>query len=214
MNILIFAAHPDDEVLGMGATIKKLSGQGNTISLCVVTEGASAQYSNKKMIQKRKNSCLSAGKILGIKNFDFLNYPDMKLDTVSHVEINKSFEKIIKKYDPRIVYIPTNTDLNKDHQIVHDSVLIAARPFKSSVKKIFSYEIPGSSKIQFDPNVYENIEKDFIFKIKSFKKYDSEIEKFPHPRSLDFLDALSKIRGSESGLKKAEAFKLIKEIID
>ena len=67
MNILVIAAHPDDEVLGMGATIKKLSTEGHNIHLCVVTEGATAQYNDEKMIQIRKKSCIDAGKILGIK---------------------------------------------------------------------------------------------------------------------------------------------------
>jgi len=69
MNILVLAAHPDDEVLGMGATIKKLSKKGNKIHLCVVTEGASGQYKDPKMIKVRRDSCLKAGKILGISNY-------------------------------------------------------------------------------------------------------------------------------------------------
>ena len=70
MSILIIAAHPDDEVLGMGGTIKKLS-KKNKVHLCVVTEGASAQYTSKNMIEKRKESCIKSGKILGISTFDF-----------------------------------------------------------------------------------------------------------------------------------------------
>ena len=52
MNILVISAHPDDEVLGMGATIKKLS-KKNKIFLCIITEGATAQYADKKMIKVR-----------------------------------------------------------------------------------------------------------------------------------------------------------------
>jgi len=66
LNILIIAAHPDDEVLGMGATIKKLAKNKNKIHLAVITEGASAQYENKKMIESRKNACKKSAKILGI----------------------------------------------------------------------------------------------------------------------------------------------------
>ena len=72
MKILIVAAHPDDEVLGMGGTIKKLSKMKNEIFLCVVSEGASAQYSDKKMIEVRRKACEKAGKKLGILHFKFL----------------------------------------------------------------------------------------------------------------------------------------------
>ena len=88
MEIVVFAAHADDEVLGMGGTIKKLS-KNNNIHLCVATDSASAQYSNKKMILVRKNSCKKAAKILGISTIDFLDFPDMKLDTIEHLELNK-----------------------------------------------------------------------------------------------------------------------------
>ena len=96
MNILVVAAHPDDEVLGMGGTIKKVS-KNNTVSLCVLSEGASAQYEDKKMIQVRRDACKESGKILGISEFFFVDFPDMRLDSIPHLEINKELEKVIKK---------------------------------------------------------------------------------------------------------------------
>jgi len=214
MDIVILAAHPDDEVLGMGGTIKKLSQKNHKIHLCVVTEGATAQYSDKKMIKVRKNACKKAAKILGIKTVDFLNFPDMKLSDASHLEINKKIEKIISKYEPTVVYTTPKNDLNKDHQIVFESTLIASRPLSSSIKQILSYEIPGITKIPFNPIVYENIEKEFLYKIKSLKEYKTEIEEFPHPRSTTVLESLANIRGMESGFKKAESFELIKSLIE
>ncbi len=213
MKILVIAAHPDDEVLGMGGTIKKLTKNGDDVSLCVVTEGASAQYKDKRMIQVRKNACLQAGKILGVKDFKFLEFPDMKLDTIPHLEINQKLEKIIKEIKPAIVYTTPSNDLNKDHQKVFESTLVASRSFSSSIKKILSYEILGISKTPFMANTYEDISKYFEFKIRAFKKYESEIEKFPHPRSNEALTILANLRGIESNLKKAEAFCLIRDII-
>ena len=96
MNILVISPHPDDEVLGMGGTIKKLS-KKNRIILCVVSEGATAQYKDKKMIQVRKNACKKCSKILGISKTIFLDFPDMRLN-LSHLDINKKLEEIIKKF--------------------------------------------------------------------------------------------------------------------
>jgi LmbE family N-acetylglucosaminyl deacetylase len=209
MKILVIAPHPDDEVLGMGGTIKKLS-KKNKIILCVVSEGATAQYKDKKMIKVRRDSCKKTAKILGISQTIFLDYPDMRLN-LSHLDINKKLEEIIEKYRPEIVYTAPKNDLNLDHQMVFNSTLVACRP-KSGVKQILCYEIQGNTKVPFVPNVFENIEKEFPYKIKGFKMYESEIEEFPNPRSIAAIENLAIQRGVESGTKKAEAFELIRVV--
>jgi LmbE family N-acetylglucosaminyl deacetylase len=212
VNILVIVAHPDDEVLGMGGTIKKLS-KKHTVSLCVVSEGASAQYKEKKMIQVRRNDCIKCGKILGITNFEFLNYPDMQLDTVPHLVMNIDLEKLLKKYKPDIVYTTPYHDLNQDHQRVFESTLVATRSTFIKIKKLLCFELPGNVRIPFEPNLYENISSELKTKTKAFNQYKSEVEKFPHPRSTEAIESLSLVRGTESGFKHAEAFKLIKEYI-
>ena len=209
MNILVIAPHPDDEVLGMGGTIKKLS-KKNKIILCVVSEGATAQYKDKKMIKVRRDSCKKTAKILGISQTIFLDYPDMRLN-LSHLDINKKLEEIIEKYRPEIVYTAPKNDLNLDHQMVFNSTLVACRP-KSGVKQILCYEIQGNTKVPFAPNVFENIEKEFPYKIKGFKMYESEVEEFPNPRSIAAIENLAIQRGIESGTRKAEAFELIRVV--
>ena len=209
MKILVIAPHPDDEVLGMGGTIKKLS-RKNKIILCIVSEGATAQYKDKKMIKVRRDSCKKTAKILGISQTIFLDYPDMRLN-LSHLDINKKLEEIIEKYRPEIVYTAPKNDLNLDHQMVFNSTLVACRP-KSGVKQILCYEIQGNTKVPFVPNVFENIEKEFPYKIKGFKMYKSEIEEFPNPRSITAIENLAIQRGVESGTKKAEAFELIRVV--
>ena len=209
MKILVIAPHPDDEVLGMGGTIKKLS-RKNKIILCVVSEGATAQYKDKKMIKVRRDSCKKTAKILGISQTIFLDYPDMRLN-LSHLDINKKLEEIVEKYRPEIVYTAPKNDLNLDHQMVFNSTLVACRP-KSGVKQILCYEIQGNTKVPFVPNVFENIEKEFPYKIKGFKMYKSDIEEFPNPRSIAAIENLAIQRGIESGTKKAEAFELIRVV--
>lgn len=213
MNILVIAAHPDDEVLGMGATIKKLS-KINKIQLCVVSEGASSQYKNKNMIKVRKEACKKSGKILGISEFVFFDFPDMRLDSIPHLEINIQLEKIIKKYKPKIVYTTPYNDINKDHQKVFESTLVVTRSLSSSVKQVLCYELPATLKEPFRPTVYENILNEYSFKIRAFKMYKSEIRKYPHPRSIKSIENMAIKRGVESGLNKAEAFELIKSIVD
>ena len=147
MKILVIAPHPDDEVLGMGGTIKKLSPKNN-ITLLIMTDGASAQYSDKKMIKVRKESCKKSSKILGISEIKFLNFKDMKLDSVPQLEINQEIEKIIKKIQPKIVFTSPKNDLNRDHDVTFNSTLVATRPSSSGVKKVFSYELPGYTYLE------------------------------------------------------------------
>ena len=211
MKILVIAPHPDDEVLGMGGTIKKLSPKNN-ITLLIMTDGASAQYSDKKMIKVRKESCKKSSKILGISEIKFLNFKDMKLDSVPQLEINQEIEKIIKKIQPKIVFTSPKNDLNRDHDVTFNSTLVATRPSSSGVKKVFSYELPGYTKKPFSPNHYEDITKQFVHKIKAFKMYKSEIMKFQHPRSIESIENLAVYRGIQAGIAKAESFELIRNI--
>ena len=211
MKILVIAPLPDDEVLGMGGTIKKLSPKNN-ITLLIMTDGASAQYSDKKMIKVRKESCKKSSKILGISEIKFLNFKDMKLDSVPQLEINQEIEKIIKKIQPKIVFTSPKNDLNRDHGVTFNSTLVATRPSSSGVKKVFSYELPGYTKKPFSPNHYEDITKQFVHKIKAFKMYKSEIMKFPHPRSIESIENLAVYRGIQAGIAKAESFELIRNI--
>jgi len=96
LNILVIGAHADDEVVGMGATIKKLS-KNNKIFLCIITDGTTAQYDDKKMIKVRRDACMKSSKLLGISKVKFLDFPDMMDGRISQLEINKELEKIISE---------------------------------------------------------------------------------------------------------------------
>ena len=211
MNILVIAPHPDDESIGMGGTIKKLSKQNN-IHLCVLTDGVVFDSSGRKMILKRKDACKNSGKILGISSYTFLDFPVMKLDSISHLEINSELEKIIRKFNPKIVYTASRHDINKDHRIAFESTLVVTRPQSSNVKQVFSYEVTGSTINGFLPTIFEDISQEFKYKIKSIKMYTSEIRSFPHPLSLKAIENLAIQRGIESGIKKAEGFEVVRVI--
>ena len=99
-----------------------------------------------------------------------------------------------------------------DHEITFNSTLVATRPNSTEIKQVFSYELPGFVKEPFLANYFEDISKEFSYKIRAFKNYKSEIRKFPHARSIEAIENLAVYRGIQSGLKKAEAFQLIRNI--
>lgn len=222
MKILIIAPHPDDEVLGCGGTIKKYINRGEEVYLCIVTKAYTPDWS-QEFIDNRKKEIACANKVLGIKKTFFLDLPTVKLDTVPQKKLNDLISECIEKVRPEILYIPFGGDINKDHRLVFEALLVAARPKpKYSVKKILCYEVLsetewGSSQARkmkeiFIPNVYINIFDTLEDKLKAMSCYKSELKDYPHPRSLEVITALAKKRGSEAGLKAAEAFMLIREI--
>ena len=216
MKVLIIAPHPDDEVLGCGGTIAKHSENGDEIHLIIATRGYTPDWS-EEFLENRKIEIKESNKILGIKKTYFLNHPTVKLDTIPQKELNDSIVKIVDKIKPDIAYIPFKGDLNKDHRLLFEASLVALRPLNHKVKKVLSYEILSETEwgqeIEiFKPNVYVDITKTFNKKIEAMNAYKSELRKYPHPRSVEALEALAIKRGSEIGVKYAESFYLIREI--
>ena len=171
----------------------------------------------KNQVSRLQNDAKNALKILGIKNIEFFEFPDNELDKISNLEITKTIEEIIRKFKPEIVYTHTKKDINVDHRAIFNATITATRPDKkSNVKKVMCFEVPSSSEWYFaetfKPNIFVDIKKELQYKIKAIKVYKNEIRKFPHPRSIDALDAIAKRWGSVSGFEAAEAFELIREL--
>ena len=224
-RVLIIAAHPDDEVLGMGGTISKYTSQGIEVNLLIVTDGSSSQCSQRhdidSIIAAKKNETRKCADLLGINKIFYGNLPDMKLDATPHIEINRVIEGVIDEVKPSIVYTHFSGDVNKDHGCVYESTLVACRPVQNQcVKKLFSYSVPSSTEwnIQnensvFTPNWYEDISgKHAEIKYNAFSCYETEVRPYPHPRSIEYLRILDSAEGLKVGLQAAESFILLRSI--
>lgn len=218
MRILVIAPHADDEVLGCGGTIKKYTEAGDEVYLCIVTKTYVPDWS-EEVIKEKRMEVNAASKILGIKETFFLDLPTAKLDTIPLKEIIDLISSLVNKIKPEVLYVPYKYDLNKDHRIVFESSMVVARPTsEQSIKKILCYEVlsetdwasPFFGKA-FNPNVYIDISETLAEKIKAMSCYKTELRKYPHARSLEVATLLAQKRGSEVGLKKAEAFILLRE---
>lgn len=217
-KILIVAAHPDDEVLGCGGTLIKLK-KNNKIKILFMTDGVSSRGKRIKEIIQRKKNCLDLMKYLKLPKPLFFNFPDNQMDKVPLLKIVKKIEKILKSFKPEIIFTHYYNCLNVDHQITFKALNTAARPVgKQSIKKILCFEIPSSSEWilgnkSFKPNYYINITGQIEDKIKSLKFYENEIRKFPHSRSIEGVRSIAKFRGLSCGLKYAEGFLLVRNIL-
>ena len=220
-KILVVAAHPDDELLGCGGSLIKLSNDKCNIFTLFFTDGVSAREKNKKNedTQRKKNS-LKSLKIIGVKQSKFLSYPDNALDMVPLIKITKEIEKVIMNFKPHTIFTHSDVDLNIDHEIISRAVLTATRPKPNfCVKNIFLFETLSSTewnfnlkKKSFNPNYFIDITKTIKTKIEAAKAYKQEISTWPHPRSIDGIKNLAKYRGQSVGVKFAEAFFALRQV--
>ncbi len=218
-NILIIAAHPDDEVLGCGATMARHTHHGDNVGVVFVSDGVGARNSDfENNLKKRKESALKALKILGADCLSFLDFPDNRLDTIPFLDIVQPLEDIINAFNPSIVYTHHYGDLNIDHAIVHRAIMTACRPLPHTpIEEIYSYEVVSSTEwglqgAYFQPNRFVDVSDFFSKKIEAIQAYHEEMRLFPHSRSIEHIDALAVHRGATVGLKKAEAFFLVRAI--
>jgi N-acetylglucosamine malate deacetylase 1 len=226
MNILIVAAHPDDEVLGCGGSIAKWVKGGHEVHVLVMAEGATSRDKHRDRVSRKETlsilaqSAKRAAEILSVETIKLRDYPDNRMDSVDLLDIVKTIEERIEQLQPAMVVTHHASDLNIDHQITHQAVITACRPQPGqTVKRILSFEVPSSTDWQspssgnsFIPNWFEDISDVLELKIKALKAYESEMREWPHTRSIKAIESLARWRGASVGYEAAEAFMLIRNI--
>ena len=219
-KILVIAPHLDDEVIGCGGAIARFAKEGNEIYVAIITKGVTPLYSDID-IAKTRGEARCAHKILGVKKTHFLDFPAAELDTVMHRKLNQSIGELFQKIQPQVIFIPFLGDIHFDHQLVFCSSLVASRPVNQfSPVTIYAYEALSETNWNapyitpaFIPNVFVDIEKYLDMKLAAFECFQSQCKKFPNERSLESIEYLAKLRGSQVNRKAAEAFLLIRGIV-
>ena len=225
MTILVVAAHPDDEVLGCGASMAKWSNAGIEVNVLIMAEGATSRdkvRNREKRIDELSalaKSARSAGKILGVSSVQLLDFPDNRMDSVDRLEVIKAVEEHIKLLKPVTVVTHHSGDLNIDHRIIHEAVVTACRPKPGNrVRRLLSFEINSSTEWQpdsvssFQPNWFEDVSGSISRKLQALEAYSIEIRPWPHSRSLKAVEHLARWRGTTVGTEAAEAFMLLREV--
>ena len=217
-NISFIVAHPDDETIGCGGTILKKINEGHQINLLVLSNGISSRSEKKKDLIFRKKNFEKVIRNYKIKNYEILDFPDNKFDTVPLLKIIKVIENFLRKNRSSEVFTHYYDELNIDHRITSKAVITACRPKPNSlIKKLFFFEVLSSTDWNFNnntfrPNYFEDVSKFTQKKIKLLKLYKNEILKGNHTRSLKNIIRLSEVRGASVGIKNAEAFIIYREI--
>ena len=225
MKVLIVAAHPDDEVLGCGATAARLAREGHQIHISILAEGITSrsqtrEESERSQVETLRGHAYKAAKLLGVEELSLHGLPDNRLDAVPLLDVVKIVEQLIQRLAPARIYTHHGGDLNIDHTVVSRAVMIASRPMQDCpVKEIYQFEVPSSTEWAFQqfepsfrPNVFVNISETLDLKVNAMACYESEARTFPHPRSPEALRTIAKRWGTVVGCDAAEAFQLVRAV--
>lgn len=215
--VLVVAAHPDDEVLGGGATFAKHVDAGDDVHAVVVSEGASARYVDAMRSTLRECAERSA-EIIGFSSIRFLSLPDQRLDALPLVDVTQAIEVIVSELRPSVVYTHSHVDVNADHGVVARATWTACRPYAApSVERLLAFETPSSTEwawpmteAAFLPGWFVDVGATLQRKLDAMACYPSELRDYPHPRSERALSERAAYWGSVSGCAAAEPFVVLR----
>ena len=222
-RILVVVAHPDDEVLGCGGTVRKFVLEGFQVYTLILGEGITSRDEVRNVKRRKdeiallKEQAKKAKDIIGYKKIIFRDFPDNRFDSVPFLDIVKSIEKVKNEIKPDIIFTHCKDDLNVDHRITYKGVLTATRPVTGeSVKEIYSFETPSSTELNypetFSPDTFYDVTDTLNDKVKALEAYSGESKENMHPRSSNGIKVIAEGWGVKVGIKYAEAFKTIRVI--
>ncbi|MEQ1733082.1 MAG: PIG-L family deacetylase [Bacteroidia bacterium] len=227
-KIMLVVAHPDDELLGLGATMNKLiTEHGATIHVVILGEGITSRSNQRneqewqKELAIHKQNIEEAQKCIGYQSVSIYDFPDNRFDSVTLLDLIKVVEKEKESFSPQIIFTHHGGDVNIDHQRTFEAVITAIRPMENEqVTTLITFETPSGTEWRassdpkhFIPNIFiEVAEKNIDAKIKGMESYEFEKRKYPHPRSPEALKIQAQRWGIVVGKQFAEAFVLIRHI--
>lgn len=221
MKYLIVAAHPDDEVLGAGATMYKLARDKQEVSVCILSGNVQARMLRPKDEELKSDIDCSMG-VLQVRKYFLGDFPNIKLNTVPHIELVQFIEKAIVETKAEVIITHHPGDLNNDH--LHTSLacqeavrLFQRRTDVAPVHELLFMEVLSATDWclnegmnSFKPNTFIEIGEEALEKkIEALSGYRDVMRPYPHPRSSEALRGLAACRGAQAGLNHAEAFQSV-----
>ena len=214
-RVLVIAAHPDDEVLGCGGTLALHARSGDFVGAVIACEGESLRYGEAGVGQSAHTQ--RAADKLGIRDVRLLGYPDQRLDTLTLTEIITPLEKVIRELQPQIIYSHHGNDVNRDHQLLFQALMVATRPTESCIETVYSFDTASSTEWTyprtFVPDTWVDISSTLEAKLEAMACYQSEVREYPHPRSLKALEYKARAWGNQCCLDAAEVFMTVRRVM-
>ncbi len=216
MNILIFAPHPDDDIIGCGGSIANHVKKGHIVNVVYLTFGDAGdlKYTKQQMSDIRKREINDAKSVLGIHETIYLELADGYIEYETRT-VNKLME-IIREKKPDIVYLPHQNETHRDHsktfELVKEAIDRAGRNSYQEVKgqpwnvsTVLSYEV-WTPLTTF--NYVEDISEVIETKLEALRKHSSQLANIAYDEA---IKGLNRYRGAMSGKGTyCEFFEIIK----
>ncbi|GJL54507.1 MAG: GlcNAc-PI de-N-acetylase [Nitrospirales bacterium] len=221
-TVLVVAPHPDDETLGCGGTLLRHRSKGDSIHWLIMTTISEALGYSRKFIQQRKEEIEHVAGEYGFASVSQTSFITTDLDVLSKKVLIDEVAKNVRSVKPNVIYAPFGNDVHSDHKAVFDAMAACTKSFRyPSVKRVCLYETISETEFSlslddagFRPNLWIDISQFIDRKIEIMKLYVNEMGTHPFPRSERNIRALATFRGATAGCEAAEAFMLVKEIIE
>lgn len=226
MNILCVAAHPDDELVGCGGTLRKLKNEGHAIYTCILCGQVAARH-GRPASESLQRAIENAERIVGIDESLKYDYPNIEFNRVPHLEMVQAIERAIVRFKPSWVFGHHPSDLNIDHRVCYEATMAAIRlPQRLSqdmpptmIQRVSLFEVLSSTdwsspiEFPFQPNSFVDVSSTIDAKIEALETFEGALKPFPHSRSSQNLRHLAHLRGAQAGVTDAEAFCLVRDVI-
>lgn len=219
MKYLFVVAHPDDEVLGAGATIHKRIAEGHEVAVATLVNRVAARCNLSPTLDEEQARAFA---VLGIERSYAADFPNIKMNTVPHLELVQFIEHCIGDFGAEAVYTHYPAETNNDHAVTSGAAQAAVRLFQRrenvpALREFTFMENASStewsldvSSRRFQPNYFVEIgEEGLAFKLRALREYKGVMRPYPHPRSEEALRGLAAWRGAQAGCSYAEAFQTV-----
>ena len=219
-KVLCIAPHPDDETLGCGGSLLRHIAEGDEVHWLIVTSITKDIGYSVARIDSREHEICEVASTYGFKQVHRSGLPTTRLDTLPKSDLVGAIAKVIAEVCPQRLYIPYRNDVHSDHAAVFDAAISCSKTFRyPSIREIYSFETLSETEFGlrpddqgFRPNLLTDITPWIEKKIEIMRMYSGEMGSFPFPRSEECIRALAMLRGSQAGVRAAEAFMILKEI--
>lgn len=207
-SLMVIAPHADDDILGCGGLIHRVSESGGSVVILLIN------MEEHSRLEELNNSYSHLKNPPEIRVFGYW----VKSAAPSIRNVASWVDDRIQEFRPEVVAIPNQGSAHQDHRLSAEAGIISCRPSGGTEtyrpQIVFSYEVAAdvwpprqSISPQFTVALSHS---DLSFKMKAMMEHKSQIRMYPSERSLNTIENLARLRGSQAGVELGESYEVLR----